>query len=371
MQNHDTRTHQNGNGFSNGNGEHRKVFSLAPAEPDLTTLILGARDEVINDPSISHGAARMFVKILDLSVRQASNVRPGVVTISQTKLAETFGVSQRTVWNWKWELLQRRVIWMTSQPMPNAWPIDTYHVTAIHAPQNSGDKTSVEGLWGNGARQRRPEHQGMGAREPGQTRIPGTGVRSNRFPVETNFQDAEKSPILPAIATPPRNELPPCPETDFGGEPKQIATEARNELRATPETDCDGGPKILAGHARNPLRRGAEASCEHKKAKGEGLSPSEGKNPLNVHQGVSAFEKLKRKGGEKTFLNEVTAVMARWSPKKAEKELANYGGWWRNRFRENADRAWRIIAEVGAMITEGRITKDPGKTAMDLWGRFA
>ena len=213
---------------------HQPKFRIEPTGPDFTTLILQARDEVIDDPEISHGAARMFVKILDLSVRQGSKgveQPPGVVTVSQTKLHTWFGVSLRTIWNWKLELLEKGVVWMTSQPMPNAWPIDTYHITHLHGRKHSGDKTTAEGLWGNGARQSRPETNGMGARQPGQIQIPGTGVRSNPLRVATGFQLPEKSPILPAIATPRRNQLPACPETSCEPPPKPVATGRRNRLR--------------------------------------------------------------------------------------------------------------------------------------------
>ena len=253
-----------------------KIFNLVRPEPDLTTLILGARDEVVEDNSLSIGARLMFVRILDLSVRQASNVRPGVVTISQTKLAEKFGVSLRTIWNWKTELVTARVIWMSSQPMPNAWPIDTYHVSAVHPPHNSGDKTSVEGLWGNGARQRRPEHVGMGARQPGQRQIPGTGVRSNRLRVANSFQPPSKSSILPTNATPRRSGLPASVATGCGGEPKQVASHRRKDLRRGAETGCEPPPKQVAAGHRKSLRATAETDCEHIKAEVAGSSHFEG-----------------------------------------------------------------------------------------------
>jgi len=46
---------------------------------------------------------------------------------------------------------------------------------------------------------------------------------------------------------------------------------------------------------------------------------------------------------EKEFLADVTEVMGKWRPAAAEAELENWGGWWRNRHRQNADKARRVI----------------------------
>ncbi len=54
----------------------------------------------------------------------------------------------------------------------------------------------------------------------------------------------------------------------------------------------------------------------------------------------------------------------------AARELANWGGWWRNRFREDHAKADRVLAEVLSMVRERRITFSPGAAAVDLWGRL-
>jgi len=257
----------------------RPVFRLAPSEPDLGQLILTARDEVVEDNSLSLGSRLMFVRILDLSVRQSSNVRPGVVTISQMKLSEKFSVSERTIWNWRAELIGKRYVWMSLQPMPNAWPIDTYHVSAIHPPANSGDKTTSEGLWGNGTRRARPSN-GLGARPPVSGENPTPGPRRNQLRVANSFIPPAKSSNLLENATAGRNPLRRGAETDCDWEPKQVATGSRNRLRLGAETGCDGEPKQIATGSRNQLRLGAETDCEHKKALGVGNSSLEvGGNP--------------------------------------------------------------------------------------------
>ena len=73
---------------------------------------------------------------------------------------------------------------------------------------------------------------------------------------------------------------------------------------------------------------------------------------------------------EKEFLKDVTEVMGKWRPAAAEAELENWGGWWRNRHRQNADKARRVLAEIGALVKEGRVDKSPGAAAVDLWKRL-
>jgi len=59
-----------------------------------------------------------------------------------------------------------------------------------------------------------------------------------------------------------------------------------------------------------------------------------------------------------------------WSPAFAQDELANWGGWWRNRFREKPGKAQRLVAELRGMIREGRVSGNPGAAALDLWARL-
>ncbi|HEX3626676.1 MAG TPA: hypothetical protein VH280_14780 [Verrucomicrobiae bacterium] len=228
---------------------------------------INARDRVIEDNDIDLGARLMFVRILDLSTRDGVRDHYGAVTISQQKLADKFGVSLRTIWNWKQQLVAKGVVWMGHKYMPNAWPMDTYHVTELDPPGKTEGRTTGEGMWGNGKRRQAPDRIGLGAREPGQTIIPGTGARGNRLHSETGFQTAEKSSFLPTIAAPDRNPLPAPAATHFHSEPQPIAAGSRNPLPLGAETGCDSEPKQVATESRNPLPLPAETGCEHKKSK--------------------------------------------------------------------------------------------------------
>ena len=74
--------------------------------------------------------------------------------------------------------------------------------------------------------------------------------------------------------------------------------------------------------------------------------------------------------GEKRFLADVLEAYALWDPEWASRELEEWGGWWRNRVRENADKARRVLADIRSMIRERKIMQDPGKAAYDLWNRL-
>ena len=73
---------------------------------------------------------------------------------------------------------------------------------------------------------------------------------------------------------------------------------------------------------------------------------------------------------EAAFLEDLRQAIAAYSPERAAAELTNWGGWWRNRFRENPAKARRVLAELRSMIRERRIRRNPGAAAKDLWERL-
>jgi hypothetical protein len=77
-----------------------------------------------------------------------------------------------------------------------------------------------------------------------------------------------------------------------------------------------------------------------------------------------------RAAREKHFLASVKATMSLWNAASGKTELINWGGWWRQRFREDPDKAQRILNEVLCLIREQRITSSPGAAATDLWKRL-
>ena len=75
--------------------------------------------------------------------------------------------------------------------------------------------------------------------------------------------------------------------------------------------------------------------------------------------------------GEPSFMGDVLRLFEQCGPQVQEKEMTNWGGWWRNRYREDAGKAKRVLAEVRSMLREGKIRRNPGAAAQDLWKRFA
>jgi hypothetical protein len=70
-------------------------------------------------------------------------------------------------------------------------------------------------------------------------------------------------------------------------------------------------------------------------------------------------------------MRDLAQALTLHSAPKAKLELANWGGWWRNRYRENPAQARRVLAELASMIRERRIHKNTGAAGKDLWTRFA
>ena len=73
---------------------------------------------------------------------------------------------------------------------------------------------------------------------------------------------------------------------------------------------------------------------------------------------------------EGRFMADLVEALSHCGPKLQERELTNWGGWWRNRFRENPRKARRILAELSVMIRERRIQRNAGAAGKDLWDRL-
>jgi len=98
---------------------------------------------------------------------------------------------------------------------------------------------------------------------------------------------------------------------------------------------------------------------------------AEGGAPASSNQQFSGSAALRKKSGENGFLEDLARTLAQYDPKKAEQEMVNWGGRWRNRYREDMTKAWRVLAELRSMVKEGRIESNAGAAADDLWRRFA
>ncbi len=132
-----------------------------------------------------------------------------------------------------------------------------------------------------------------------------------------------------------------------------------------PDTPHDGDP--IATPLATPL-----ATPMQIKSKSESKTESTVHNTLNEAERLtfSGSARKESSGVENDFLEEVRETMAAFTPDTARTELANWGGWWRKRFRESPDKARRVLADIRSMVRERRITKNPGAAAADLWKRL-
>ncbi len=85
---------------------------------------------------------------------------------------------------------------------------------------------------------------------------------------------------------------------------------------------------------------------------------------------LNASAKRPVRKAEAAFMSDLSRMLLAFDPASAQSELKNWGGWWRNRFRENPDKARRILADIHSQVKEANISKTPGAAAVDLWNRL-
>ena len=94
-------------------------------------------------------------------------------------------------------------------------------------------------------------------------------------------------------------------------------------------------------------------------------------SPLSGSPPLQGGDSKTTKGLEEgTFLAELFAALKSYNPAQAKAEMTNWGGWWRIAYRTNPDKSRRVLADLSNMISEGRITSNPGAAAADLWKRL-
>jgi hypothetical protein len=213
----------------------QKAFSLAPPEEDVSQQIINARKTVLRDQTLSDGAKVLFCFLIDLAVSRTTMYAFGAVLISTTKLCENLNRCHRAIWKWKRQLVSKRYLWITKQPMPNFWPVDVFHITALVQPGDLQQLATRDGLWGNGARRTLPTNVGLGARGP---------VRRTECHRTLTASNPSISSIVPENATESGTEL--------------HQTTAQN--MADRRTKCGGEPQ--------PIRRGAVKSAAGSRTKG-------------------------------------------------------------------------------------------------------
>ena len=100
------------------------------------------------------------------------------------------------------------------------------------------------------------------------------------------------------------------------------------------------------------------------------VNPTNACSALNTICSTRSSSAKKGDDREGNFLKDLREGFHRFSPKEAAAEINNWGGWWRNRYRENPDKAQRVLNEVLSMIKERKIKRNPGAAGVDLWNRL-
>lgn len=90
----------------------------------------------------------------------------------------------------------------------------------------------------------------------------------------------------------------------------------------------------------------------------------------NQHLTFSGSTREQPRDAERDFLEDLRTALSGFSPGQATAEMENWGGWWRNRFREDPAKARRVLGELASMIRERKIRRNPGAAGLDLWKRL-
>jgi len=155
------------------------------------------------------------------------------------------------------------------------------------------------------------------------------------------------------------------------------ATPARRRPAGVAEAPAQPGPASATGDpagdpTADPNRvLNRDPNADKDKDKNE-ISPLPNSSlAVNAERSTLSVSPLqKATEPEEKFLADVFGVICEWNPAGGRLELVNWGGWWRNRFREDPDKARRVLAEINSMIKEHRILENPGAAAADLWKRL-
>jgi hypothetical protein len=209
----------NGNGHANGNG---KIFTLKPATDPDTLAILHSRDAALSDRRLNRSMGAFYAFILDRSLNPAYFDCKGIVAVSDTVVADYFGVSPRSVYDWKRGVEAAGYVWLSQKWKSNMWPITTYHISALHK-KRADKKTDADGTYGGSKFRSAPVSPGLGARRPGQPGLPLPGSR--QLPPDP------KSELLQPIAALSGEEVRLSPAENFGSEPQNSSALSRSQLR--------------------------------------------------------------------------------------------------------------------------------------------
>lgn len=231
------------------------------------------------------GAKLLFCFLLDCSWLRSFGGVPGggTITISTFQISEFLHVGMNSVWRWSRELVKHGYIWMSKRPLPNARPMNTYHITVFNP---SAPKTKFDfGCWGTDGKFRKRKgvpmlQNGVMGDPPvqntgGNSDAPGTilQIGSSQFP---------KGSLPGSMVEPPtiQNGASEVPKEDLPGSKIEPPT-FQNGTSELPNWSIGVSkmepPTFQNGISETPKRinlgESPEVIKETKKTKGRGTRP--------------------------------------------------------------------------------------------------
>jgi hypothetical protein len=280
---HNGNGNGNGNGHANGNGKDDGVFSITRKEdPVWTKIAPAARREVMKNLTLSLGARMFYCWLIDCSLWTGVHMRPGVYRVANSYLALLLGVSERTIQNWKSELVGAGYVWLTEKRMKNSFPMTVYNVVAIIGQAMLPLNLETE----DGSL---PEHEHLSnCKRP--SRLvrdqKGKWVRGSKSAEMPKSQETAQISAVQDVAS---KNLPSSHETIFRPPAQPIAAHDGNQLRASAETDCVGGRQPVAAVGGNNLRAWTETDCVGGRQK-----------PADKRESLYRVKSIEKKGGKAT-----------------------------------------------------------------------
>lgn len=287
----------------------------------------------------------------------------GSMTNSLRRLATRYGHNKDTLKNWSDILIAKEVIWVDD----SEWPFRNWHISAIvPQPAARANSSQIARAKASAAKERRVSEK------PGQSVFAAKNGKS----LNVSEEPGQIDPTKPVNLSGDLGQSEPDSRTHRPKNPDNKRPENRthrpngsarlSEEYGLQQPESSDSP---CGNGRNrpstntlPAGKGAalETSPDVSTQKGEFKSV----------QRVSALKKPLK--GESAFFDRLGEVLGRYDPKWAKEELTQSGPWWRMKFREDADKMMRVLADVENRIKEGHaFERNPAAYAVDNWKRFA
>jgi hypothetical protein len=317
----------------------KKIFNLTPATDEISLVAIQARLHCLRDHRLSYGARCLFCFLLDQSLNPYVNLGKGIVSVSATRIAETLGCYENTIFRWIEQLEAGRHIWKDKQFMPNFWAMNRYHITALDAPDSPTQLPTRDGMWGNGVR--RPEAPKRDDFNPPLSKT--TAQISGDFLQPVGNELPGNSETTADASQKPRRGAVEKPRLAAVEKPRLAAVE-KPRLAAVEKARATAGKNHAPRTAETTDIRETQLTCENQ-----------------VSQSQSTSKTLKRGGDrEKQFLERTCVLIGR-------KNFERFGGQWTARFREDPDKAERVLADAVATKREGGVHSNPGGFMNSLW----